>query len=390
MQDPCFLVLQDGTVYQGKNFGQEAPRVSVLGGLDLSEKAAGEVVFNTGMAGYHEILTDPSYTGQLVLMTYPMIGNYGTDEQWSEIGPEAPGRSGIKAAGFIAREVYSGPLSQGRTSLDDFMKRHQTPGIYNIDTRGITLRIRDGGSINGLIVQADDGGSKLSETELRECMCVLESFPPMIGRNLIGNVGVVEPVIQNPTGSPHLLLIDCGIKANIIRELVGRGCKLSILPSNATREDIESVAADALFLSSGPGDPAVLNSLVDLIGSLIGHMPVYGICLGHQLISLALGAKTAKMKFGHHGVNHPVRDELTGRVFVTSQNHGFMVDEASLPETVEVWFRNANDKSIEGIRHKELPVMCAQFHPEAAPGPRDSSWIFQDIIESVRQSIGKE
>ncbi len=390
MHDPCFLVLQGGAVYQGKTFGLDAPRVSALAGWDLFEKAAGEVVFNTGMAGYHEILTDPSYTGQIVLMTYPMIGNYGTDDAWSEIGPEPPGRTGIKAAGFIARAVYSGPLPQKRIALDDFMKRHGTPGIYDVDTRGITLRIRDGGSVNGLIVRADNGGRELAAGELDECARILESFPPMIGRNLIGNVGVVEAVVQNPSGSPHLLLIDCGIKANIIRELIGRGCKLSILPSGATLKEIEAVGADALFLSNGPGDPAVLQPLVKTIASLVGKMPVYGICLGHQLISLALGAKTAKMKFGHHGVNHPVRNELNGQVFVTSQNHGFTVEEKTLPETVEVWFRNANDKSIEGIRHKRLPVMCAQFHPEAAPGPRDSSWIFQEIIESVRKSKGKE
>lgn len=390
MQDPCFLVLQDGTVYPGKSFGHDAPRVSELSGLDLSEKAAGEVVFNTGMAGYHEILTDPSYTGQLVLMTYPMIGNYGTDQNWSEVGPEAAGRSGIKAAGFITREVYSGPLPAGRTSLDDFMKNQGTPGIYNVDTRGLTLRIRDGGSVNGLLVQADDGGHELSSGELDECKRVLGAFPPMIGRNLIGDVGVIEPVIQNPSGSPHLLLIDCGIKANILRELVKRECKLTILPSSATKEDIEASGADALFLSSGPGDPAVLQYLVDLVASVIGQMPVYGICLGHQLISQALGATTKKMKFGHHGVNHPVRDEFTGKVFVTSQNHGFMVDEETLPDTVEVWFRNANDKSIEGIKHKTLPVMCAQFHPEAAPGPRDSTWIFGDFIDSLNAFTGKE
>jgi carbamoyl-phosphate synthase small subunit len=390
MHDPCFLVLQDGTVYPGKNFGWEAPRVSALVDLNLNEKAAGEVVFNTGMAGYHEILTDPSYTGQIVVMTYPMIGNYGTDDTWSEIGPESSARSGIKTAGFVARAVYSGPLPPGRTPLNDFMKRNKTPGIYDVDTRGITLRIRDGGSINGLIVQADNGGRELPDSELKECLRILQAFPLMTGRNLIGDVGVAEPVVRNPSGSPHLLLIDCGIKANIIRELTERGCKLSILPSDATREDIDAVAPDALFLSSGPGDPAVLKPLVKIIESLIGQIPVYGICLGHQLISLALGSKTAKMKFGHHGVNHPVRDELTGRVFVTSQNHGFMVDEKSLPETVEVWFRNANDKSIEGIRHTKLPVMCAQFHPEAAPGPKDSSWIFQEFIESIRQYKSKE
>lgn len=390
MHEPCFLVLADGAVYKGKSFGYPAPRAADLGEANLAEKAAGEVVFNTGMAGYHEILTDPSYTGQIVVMTYPMIGNYGTDDSWSEIGPEAPGRSGIKAAGFVARRVYNGPLPNGRISLDSFLIKHKTPGIYDIDTRGLTLRIRDGGSPNGLIVQSDTGDAALSESELSACLQTLSGFPPMVGRNLIGNVGVVEPVVLNPEGSPHFLLIDCGIKASIIRELVGRGCKVSVLPSTAGVEEVRAERPDALLLSSGPGDPAVLDRLVSTTAALIGNMPVYGVCLGHQLISLALGAKSMKMKFGHHGVNHPVRDEFTGKVFVTSQNHGFMIDEATLPGEVEVWFKNANDKSIEGIRHKTLPVMCAQFHPEAAPGPRDSSWIFDEFVESVRKYKNEE
>jgi len=390
MHDPCFLVLADGTVYRGKSFGYDAPRVHEIIESELTEKIAGEVVFNTGMAGYHEILTDPSYTGQIVVMTYPMIGNYGTDDNWSEVGPEAAGRSGIKAAGFVVRAVYSGPLPQGRVSLDEFMKRHRTPGIYDLDTRGLTLRIRDGGSGNGIIVRANDGGPVLPDDERQTCIDILSRFPPMVGRNLIGNVGVTEQAVQNPEGSPHLLLIDCGIKANIIRELVARGCKVSVLPSGATLAEIKAVGADALLYSSGPGDPAVLQTQVETIAAVIEEMPVYGVCLGHQLISQALGAKTMKMKFGHHGVNHPVRDEFTGKVFVTSQNHGFTVDEGSLPETVDVWFRNANDKSIEGIRHKTLPVMCAQFHPEAAPGPRDSSWIFGEFVESIRRYKAKE
>ena len=390
MQDRCFLVLDDGTVYSGKSFGQEPPRIEEIDEIDLSAKFAGEVVFNTGMAGYHEILTDPSYTGQIVVMTYPMIGNYGTDDSWSEIGPEPSQRCGIKAAGLVVREVYTGPLSSGRVSLDDFMRRHGTPGICDVDTRGLTLRIRDGGSTNGLIVRSNNGAALLSDGEIEACMNTLSRFPPMVGRNLIGNVGTTEVVTENPDGSPHFVLIDCGIKANIIRELVNRGCKLTILPSGAGSREIKAVGADALLLSSGPGDPAVLESLVETVRSVLGEMPVYGVCLGHQLISLALGAKTVKMKFGHHGVNHPVRDEFTGRVFVTSQNHGFVVEEESLPESVDVWFRNANDKSIEGIRHRELPVMCAQFHPEAAPGPKDSSWIFSEFIKSVQRCKNEE
>ena len=383
MRKVCFLVLEDGAVYPGKSFGSPAVHVSKLHETDLTEKSAGEVVFNTGMAGYHEILTDPSYTGQIVAMTYPMIGNYGCDDSWSEVGPEGVSRSGIKPAGFAVRNVYSGPLPDGRISIDAFLKQHGTPGISDIDTRELTIRIRDGGSPNGLIVASDSGDTSLSEGHKRLCLEVLKQFPRMEGRNLIGNVGTVETVVENPGGSPHFLLLDCGIKANIIAELKSRDCKVTIIPSNSGLDEITSVGADAMLFSSGPGDPAVLNTQVELIQSLIHRMPVFGICLGHQLISLALGAKTAKMKFGHHGVNHPVRDEFTGRVFVTSQNHGFEVVEESLPNDVEIWFRNANDGTIEGIRHKNLPVMCAQFHPEAAPGPRDSSWVFQELIDSL-------
>jgi carbamoyl-phosphate synthase small subunit len=390
MHEPCFLVVEDGTVYSGKSFGHPAPRVAELDAADLLEKSAGEVVFNTGMAGYPEILTDPSYSGQIVNMTYPMIGNYGVDGEWSEVGPDGTGRSGIKAAGFVARQVYFGPLPEGRLSLDEYMRKHTTPGIYDVDTRRLTISIRDNGSPNALIVRANDDGPILSDAEQEKCLEVLSGFPAMVGRNLIGNVGTTTPCVQNPDGSPHFLLVDCGIKANIIRELTSLDCKATILPSDASIEEIQAVGADAMLFSSGPGDPSVLRELVETIVSLLDVMPVYGICLGHQLISQALGAKTVKMKFGHHGVNHPVRDEFTKKVFVTSQNHGFVVEEKSLPDSVDVWFRNANDGTVEGIRHRTLPVMCAQFHPEAAPGPRDSSWIFQEFVDSLKQHLNKE
>ncbi|MAG13774.1 MAG: carbamoyl phosphate synthase small subunit [Spirochaetales bacterium] len=390
MSETCFLVLGDGAYYRGQEFGSPSPAIESLCNVDISVKSAGEVVFNTGMAGYHEILTDPSYTGQIVTMTYPMIGNYGSLDEWSEIGPEAPERSGIKAAGLVVRQLYRGPIPAGRITLDEFLKRHDTPGITDIDTRHLTLKIRDEGAPNGVIVRASLGSNHLKKRELDFCLQVLADFPPMIGRNLISNVGASDPVTYNDGGSPHLLLVDCGIKANIIRELVKLGCRVSILPSGASKEDVGNVGADALLFSSGPGDPAVLRSQIELIASFLPLMPVFGICLGHQLISQALGAQTRKMKFGHHGVNHPVRDELTNRVFVTSQNHGFVVDEESLPHDVDVWFRNANDNSIEGIRHRSLPVLCAQFHPEAAPGPRDCIWIFKEFLRVIEDHMGKE
>ena len=390
MSEICFLVLDDGTVYRGKTFGHPPPFVDGLHDADLSDKSAGEVVFNTGMAGYHEILTDPSYTGQIVTMTYPMIGNYGSLDEWSEVGPEQSDRCGVKPAGFAVRQLYRGPIPDGRITLDDFLNQHKTPGISDIDTRHLTLKIRDFGSANGLIVRSSCGTAGLDTRELDICLTVLSEFPPMTGRNLIGNVGTSEPVVFNSDGFPHFLLIDCGIKANIIQEMIKLGCRVSVLPSDVSLEIIEKIGADALLFSSGPGDPAVLTPQVDLIASLLPTMPVFGICLGHQLISQALGAGTVKMKFGHHGVNHPVRDEFTKRVFVTSQNHGFIVDESSLPDDIDIWFRNANDNTIEGIRHRTLPVLCAQFHPEAAPGPRDTTWIFKEFLDVLHRHMGKE
>ncbi len=377
------LVLADGSVFSGRSFGADAPYPEELRTGDIRAKSVGEVVFNTGMSGYHEILTDPSYTGQIVTMTYPLIGNYGDDDEWSEIGPEQVGRSGIKAAGFVVRRLYEGPVGNGRASLHQFLAKHDTPGISEVDTRGLTLKIRDEGSPNGIIVRPRNGPS-LSEEELSRCLEYLSDFPPMEGRNLVDEVGSSSRIDLRAEGTPHFGLIDCGIKANIIRELVKRGCGVSLLPNNADEEMLKSV--DAVLYSNGPGDPAVLGAIVEKISTLVGTMPVLGICLGHQLIGQALGAKTQKMKFGHHGVNHPVRDEYTKKVFVTSQNHGFDVVEKSLPSELDVWFRNANDGSIEGLRHRELPILTVQFHPEAAPGPRDSSWIFDRFVETARDA----
>lgn len=380
----CFLVLQDGAVFAGRPFGHPAPKVDSLVSEDAL-RAVGEVVFNTAMAGYHEVLTDPSYAGQLVAMTYPHVGNYGCDDEWSETGPdERAVIPGIKPAGFIVRSLYRGTVPEGRMTLDSFLRRHQTPGISDVDTRGLTLKLRQGGSLKGMIVRPASKESSLTDKELAACVDFLSRFPDMEGRNLIGDVG--SDVVQslNDEGYPHMLLVDCGIKANIVRELSRLDCKVTLAPSGMSSEDLLRLKPDAVLYSNGPGDPAVLDATIRQIADLIGKLPVFGICLGHQLISLALGASTFKMKFGHHGVNHPVRDEKTRKVFVTSQNHGFAVDESTLPSSVEVWFRNANDNTIEGIIHKDLPILTAQFHPESAPGPHDSSWIFREFVSHVK------
>ena len=389
----ALLILADGTIFPGMSFGASPLTIDDLDPGEERAKGAGEVVFNTAMSGYHEVLTDPSYAGQIVTMTYPHIGNYGTNDEWSETGPE-PGteRPGVKVAGFVLRSLYDGPVGPGRHALSEFLHAHATPGITDVDTRGLTLRLRDGGSANGAIVAAPAGFERwrpeetLPEAFLERVVTYLKAFPEMEGRNLITGVGTTAEEVIHPEGSPHVALLDCGVKGNIVRELVSRGAKVSVWPSTADVGAILEEGPDAVVVSNGPGDPAVLGGQVESVKRLMDEKPTLGICLGHQLIAEAVGAQTYKMKFGHHGVNHPVRDEQSGRVFVTSQNHGFAVEEGSLPENVTVWLKNANDGSIEGIKLADTPVMSAQFHPEASPGPRDARWIFDDFLEMVRSS----
>lgn len=384
MKTYCSLILHDGNVFPGVGFGAPAPLAKELRPGTADRKAAGEVVFNTGMSGYHEVLTDPSYTAQVVVMTYPHVGNYGCDDAWSEIGPEeAVSRMKVKCAALVAKSLYEGPVPEGRIPLDSFLEKHGTPLLTGIDTRRLTLLLRDKGAQAGVLVRTE--GKEPTEEDKRLAGLYLSAFPPMEGCDLTTEVGTEGPTEFNPSGYPHMVMVDSGIKMNIVREIVARGAKVTVLPDHSTRDEILARKPDAVLYSSGPGDPAVLKDQIALIKSLLGTLPVFGICLGHQLISQALGAKTYKMKFGHHGLNHPVRDELTGKVFVTSQNHGFAVDEKSLPNDVGVWFRNANDQTIEGVYSKTLNAKCAQFHPEAAPGPHDSTWIFQSFLDAIPQ-----
>jgi len=382
----CFLVLEDGDVFPGRQFGFPPLQINDLNGKKIHDMSVGEVVFNTGMTGYHEILTDPSYTGQIVVMTYPHIGNYGTDERWSENGPGKPGATGrIKAAGLVTRSLYTGILPEGRVSLDHFLNDNRTPGITEVDTRRLTLKLRNTGALKGIIVINRRDSSTLSSGDIAVCRDYLEIFPSMIGRDLVSMVGTREQIeLSRKENAPGIVVIDCGIKAQILGELERLHCGITVVPSSTTASSILALKPDGVLISNGPGDPAVLTGLTKEIEILIKKLPVFGICLGHQVIALALKAKTYKMKFGHHGVNNPVRDETTGKVYVTSQNHGFAVVPGSIPDGVSPWFVNANDKTLEGLIHDSLPVRSVQFHPEAAPGPRDTAWVFSSFLEVIQ------
>lgn len=373
----CFLVLGSGECFGGISFGSRAPGVSgLVSGTEGA--AAGEVVFNTAMGGYHEMLTDPSYTGQIVALTCPHAGNYGCLDEWSERGPDEPSMPEIKLSGLVVRSLHSGPVPGGRTTLHEFLKKHGIPGIQGVDTRALTLRLRTGGSCAGVIVSSPEGA--LSGEEMSRVLAYLGSVPSMAGRNLLPSVGTRTEKHPGGRGTLHFAVVDCGVKGNILRELSLRGVSSTVYPWTAAPEDILRSSPDGVLFSNGPGDPAVLTPLADVIRTLLGRLPVFGICLGHQVIAHALGGTTKKMTFGHHGCNHPVRDERTGQVQVTSQNHGFEVDGSSLPPGVIIRFRNANDGTVEGLSHDSLPLLSCQFHPEAAPGPRDSLWIFDEFV----------
>ena len=365
MERTAILRLKDGKEFQGIAFGSENP-ISI-----------GEVVFNTGIPGYQEILTDPSYAGQIVTMTSPMIGNYGISAEDNE-------SDGIKASALIVKKLYRGPVMDGRITLDEFMRRNGITGIEGIDTRALTLHLRDHGSQNGVIFHPEDR-AKAEE--------ILESFPSITERDLIDGVAVKKrienPILgagfENPPKNPskNFALIDYGIKRSIIENFYKLGASVTLLPHTANADMVMKEKPSALFLSNGPGDPALLHDAVNLVKSLIGKLPIEGICLGHQIITIAIGGKTEKMKFGHHGSNHPVRDEITGKTFVTAQNHGFMTVASSLPPTTSIWFTNANDGTVEGLFDETLNVRSVQFHPEAAPGPEDGRWIFRTFMEKA-------
>ena len=373
----AILALEDGRIWRGRGFGAEA-------------EAAGEVVFNTSMTGYQEILTDPSYCGQIVTMTYPLIGNYGTND-------EDPESRRVFAEGLIVREL-SRAYSNWRAgdSLDHYLKDAGVPGISDIDTRSLVRHIRERGSMRGcLSTLVNDEHSVIERAR---------KAPAMVGLDLASVVTCKEPYVwkdgqASAYGSPsllhpttngehrfHVVAYDFGLKHNSLRNLAALGCKVTIVPAHTTAEDVTAMKPDGVWLSNGPGDPEPLTDIVENIRKLIGRYPIFGICLGHQLMGLAFGGRTYKLPFGHHGGNHPVKDLLTGRVEITAQNHGFAVDADSLPADCEITHINLNDNTVEGLRHRSLPVYSVQYHPEAGPGPHDPSHLFEEFVQSMEQN----
>jgi carbamoyl-phosphate synthase small subunit len=376
----AILALADGTVFEGQQFGATGETV-------------GEVVFNTSMTGYQEVLTDPSYKGQIVTMTYPLIGNYGCNEVDIEsIGPQVEG--------FVVRE-YSAYHSNWRSkwSLDTYLAENGIIGIQNIDTRALTRRLRVHGVMNGCLATEDANGN----LDAASLVAKAQAWHGLVGWDLVQRVTCPDPYAwnQHPSsfnglqsgksapsenGKFRVVAMDFGIKYNILRQLTEHGCEVQVVPAKTTAEEILAAEPDGVFLSNGPGDPMPLDYAIKTIQELMGKKPIFGICLGHQLLGLALGGKTYKLKFGHRGANQPVKYLETDQVEITSQNHGFCVDIDSLPNTVDITHINLNDNTLEGIQHREYPVFSVQYHPEASPGPHDASYLFSRFTQMMEKN----
>jgi carbamoyl-phosphate synthase small subunit len=356
------LALADGTFFQGEAFG-------------AAGSAGGEVVFNTAMTGYQEILTDPSYAGQIVCMTYPEIGNVG-------VNPEDEESRGIFLRGFVVRDHVDFPSSwRARESLQSYLERHGVPGISGVDTRALVRHIREAGAMNGVIAHGDVSPAELTRRA--------EEIPPMEGQNLVdevttdhayewseGNEWVESPKTERRR---HVVAYDFGIKRNILRQLVDAGFRVTVVPARTTAQEVLGYDPDGVFLANGPGDPQAVPYAAEAVRELVESTPLFGICLGHQILGLALGCERIKLRFGHHGANQPAHEGESGRVMIASENHGFALDPASVEAhpDLEVTHFNLNDRCVEGIRHKELPVFSVQFHPEASPGPHDTMYLFR-------------
>ncbi len=348
------LILEDGSVFAGE--------------LISGARAVGEVVFNTGMTGYQEVLTDPSYCGQIVTMTYPLIGNYGTAAVYDQA---------IKSyvRGFVVSELNVEPSSwQAECGLPQYLLSRGIPCIHGVDTRAVTRRIRSAGTMKGIIVPADTGAAEIA---------ALFGRPPET--EVVAEVTPKE-VYRMPAEGPRVAVLDYGIKRNILNSMVKTGIDLTVFPADTPAGTILDGDFAGVFLSNGPGDPKDVPKSIKAVKELMGQKPIFGICLGHQLLALAAGADTYKLKFGHRGANHPVKDVITGRVYITSQNHGYAVREESLAgRDYIVTHRAVNDGTIEGMKHRHLPIFSVQYHPEAAPGPDDNTYLFDEYLELLRK-----
>ncbi len=369
----ALLVLEDGSFFEGFAFAG-------------SGETMGEVVFNTGMTGYQEVITDPSYKGQIVLMTYPLIGNYGINDEDME-------SSGIHLEGFVVKEYQPNPSNwRMRQSLKSFLEDQGKIGLEGIDTRALTRRLRISGAMKGII--------STETKDIKELLAKIRAYPGLVGRDLVREVSCSKPYLWKK-GAPHkgkipgkkpvkklrVVVLDCGVKYNILRLLENGGCEVIVVPSVSSGSDILAYQPDGVMLSNGPGDPSALPYIVKTARSLVGKLPVFGICLGQQIIGQAVGGYTEKLKFGHHGINQPVKNLKSGRIEITSQNHGFVVVPASVEKIADNTHTNLNDNTSEGL---QMPLtMSVQYHPEAAPGPHDSEYLFLQFVQMMKEQKEK-
>jgi len=359
------IVLEDGAAFKGHAFGA------------AKKETFGELVFNTSMSGYQEIITDPSYKGQIVTMTYPLIGNYGVnDEDVESDGPQVEG--------FVVRELCERPSNfRSGMSLDEYLKKHDVMGITEVDTRALTRHIRLQGSMKGVLS---------TDTEnIKQLVKKVKASPGLVGRDLVRDATCGKTVKWNDGGRLKVAVLDCGVKHSILERLKERGCAVTRYPANTAAETILAARPDGILLSNGPGDPEGAPYVFRTVKDLLGKVPIFGICLGHQMLGLALEGRTYKLKFGHHGGNHPVKDMRTGKVSITAQNHGFCVDFDSVKSKgIEVTHMNLNDDTVEGMQSDKLNFFSIQFHPEAGPGPNDAVYMFDQFVSNMRNNKRRE